>query len=253
MLSSQPLGADTPPGPVAAILLCARADLRRARGDHEGARADYLAAARRTEWLPYPHPGLLGWRPGLALAELALGRRGVAQAAAEKAVEVAREAGSAYGIGLTLRVKGVVAGAEGVALLHESVATLAGTTARLEHARSLVELGAALRRRGDRRGAREPLRAGLELAHGCGARPLEERARVELAATGARPRKAVRSGVEALTPSELRVARLAAGGRTNREIAQELFVTVKTVEFHLRHCYQKLEIERRNELAKALP
>jgi DNA-binding CsgD family transcriptional regulator len=132
------------------------------------------------------------------------------------------------------------------------VATLAETTARLEHAHSLVELGAALRRTGDRWAAREPLRAGLELAHRCGALPLDERARIELAASGARPRKAVRSGVEALTPSELRVARLAAGGRTNREIAQELFVTVKTVEFHLRHCYQKLDIARRNELADAL-
>jgi DNA-binding CsgD family transcriptional regulator len=96
------------------------------------------------------------------------------------------------------------------------------------------------------------LREGLDLAHRCGAAPLEERARAELTATGARPRKAVLSGVESLTPSELRVARMAAEGMTNREIAQSLFATAKTVETHLRHVYQKLDLARRTELAEAL-
>ena len=81
---------------------------------------------------------------------------------------------------------------------------------------------------------------------------LAERAREELAATGARPRTEMLSGVESLTASELRVAKLAATGLTNREIAQQLFVTMKTVETHLRHCYQKLEIAGRTELQDAL-
>ena len=81
---------------------------------------------------------------------------------------------------------------------------------------------------------------------------MEERARTELAATGARPRGALLSGVEALTPSELRVARLAADGLTNREIAQQLFVTAKTVETHLRHAFQKLGVAKRTELAAEL-
>jgi DNA-binding CsgD family transcriptional regulator len=81
---------------------------------------------------------------------------------------------------------------------------------------------------------------------------LAARANVELAATGARPRKLVLSGVDSLTASELRVAKLAAKGRTNREIAQELFVTMKTVETHLGHVYQKLDISSRKELPEAL-
>jgi DNA-binding CsgD family transcriptional regulator len=122
----------------------------------------------------------------------------------------------------------------------------------LRYAESLASYGAALRRANRRKEARVPLREALQLAHQCGAAPLEERARAELAATGARPRKAVLSGVESLTPSELRVARLAADGMTNREVARQLFVTAKTVETHLRHVYQKLDVARRTELAGVL-
>ena len=129
---------------------------------------------------------------------------------------------------------------------------LAGTRTRLQHVYALAYLDAAFRRANHRKEAREPLREALDLAHRCGADPLEERVRTELAATGARPRKAVLLGVESLTPSELRVARMAAEGMTNREIAQSLTVAPKTVETHLRHVYQKLEIERRTGLAAAL-
>jgi DNA-binding CsgD family transcriptional regulator len=233
-------------------LLCARGALRNASGRHDEARRDFLAVGGRLEGFAYANAELLGWRPGLALTESALGNLEQAERLAAEAVDVARAAGSRRGIGVTLRVHGVVSRSDGVELLREAVEVLAGTTARLHHARALVDLGGSLRRANDRRAAREPLREGLELAHRCGARPLEERARVELAAAGARPRKEVRSGVEALTPSELRVAKRAASGKTNREIAQELFVSVKTVEFHLRHCYQKLDIQRRNELEVAL-
>jgi DNA-binding NarL/FixJ family response regulator len=81
---------------------------------------------------------------------------------------------------------------------------------------------------------------------------LAERAHEELTATGARPRKIVRAGPEALTASERRVTRMATEGMTNKEIAQALFVTVRTVEAHLHHAYQKLEISSRGELAGAL-
>lgn len=141
---------------------------------------------------------------------------------------------------------------ESVEILRESVDTLSATRARLEHARALVDLGAALRRANHRKEAREPLREGLDLAHRCGAKSLEDRARTELEAAGARPRSAVLSGVDSLTPSEARVARMAVEGMTNREIAQGLFVTAKTVETHLRHVYQKLEISKRAELDGAL-
>jgi DNA-binding CsgD family transcriptional regulator len=92
----------------------------------------------------------------------------------------------------------------------------------------------------------------MDLAARCGARPLVARAREELKATGARPRRERRTGIEALTPSELRIVRLAADGRTNREIAHELYVTLKTVEGHLARAYTKLGISGRPQLAEAL-
>ena len=113
-------------------------------------------------------------------------------------------------------------------------------------------IGAALRRANSRSEARSHLREAVELAHRCGATPLIECANEELAATGARPRKVLLSGLESLTASERRVARLAAEGLSNREIAQALFVTVKTVEVHLSNGYRKLEIDSRRQLAGAL-
>jgi DNA-binding NarL/FixJ family response regulator len=152
-----------------------------------------------------------------------------------------------------LRTSGLVRGGdEGEALLREAVEMLAGADARIEHARALVDLGAHLRRGNRRADARDFLRDGAELAHRGGATPLVERANEELAATGARPRSVVRSGVESLTASERRVADLAARDRSNKEIAQELFVTVKTVELHLSNVYRKLQIGSRRQLAAAL-
>jgi DNA-binding NarL/FixJ family response regulator len=236
-----------------AFLLCARGELRLAQGAAAEARAYFLAAAREVEWLPHANPELLGWRTGLASAEAALGNREEAARQATEAVALARESGLDRGLGITLRTQGVVLGGEpGLEALREAVALLARTDARLEHGRALVELGAALRRANRRREAREPLREGLDSAHRCGAKALEARARTELEATGARPRSAVLSGVDSLTPSELRIARMAAEGMTNREIAQSLFVTAKTVETHLRHVYPKLEVAKRTELAAVL-
>jgi DNA-binding NarL/FixJ family response regulator len=137
-------------------------------------------------------------------------------------------------------------------LLREAVAVLAGSEARLEHARALVDLGAALRRANQRTEARGRLREGVELARRVGAFRLAERANEEIAATGARPRKVLRTGLDALTASERRVAQLAADGMSNKEIAQTLFVTIKTVEVHLSNAYRKLEIGSRAQLDKAL-
>src|SRR5262249_27981233 len=155
--------------------------------------------------------------------------------------------------GIALRAMGqTIGGAEGMESLREAESVLAGSEAKLEHARSLVALGAALRRQKRAADARGPLRKGLEIARSSGAVPLAEQAQEELTATGARPRKIVRAGAEALTASESRVAGMAAGGMTNKEIAQALFVTVRTVEAHLHHAYQKLDISSRTELADAL-
>lgn len=241
------------PGFPGALLLVARGELRLATGRPAEARHDFLAAAERVRWLPYANPEVLGWRTGLALAEHALANGEEAQRLTAEALKLAREAGGQRGIGIALRARGTVApGEDGIDLLRHATEILEGTKACLQHAGALADLGATLRRANRRKEAREPLREALDIAHRCGAKALEERARAELEATGARPRKAVLSGVESLTPSELRVARLAASGKTNREIAQTLFVTPKTVETHLRHVYQKLDVAKRTELAGAL-
>ena len=143
-------------------------------------------------------------------------------------------------------------GAEGIETLRESLAVLEGSSARLERARTLVELGAALRRSNQRADARELLKQGLDLAVRSRALPLVERAEQELAATGARPRRLLLSGVESLTASERRVAGFAAEGLSNKDIAQALFVTTKTVEVHLSNVYRKLGIGSRSELPQAL-
>jgi DNA-binding CsgD family transcriptional regulator len=164
-----------------------------------------------------------------------------------------RKFGTLRALGVASRVAGLASGGSmGIALLAESVDALQRSPALLERAKSLVELGAALRRAGQRGAARDPLAEGLFLAARCGARPLAARAREELHTAGARPRRDWRRGVEALTPCELRIAQLAAIGRTNREIAQTLYVTVKTVEGHLARAYAKLGIGRRGELPDAL-
>ncbi len=129
---------------------------------------------------------------------------------------------------------------------------LSRSPARLEDAKASTELGAALRRAGSRAGARDQLRQAVELATLCGAAPLAARAETELLATGARPRRIALSGVESLTPSERRVAEMAAKGPTNREIAQALFVTPRTVEVHLTSIYRKLAINSRSQLGAAL-
>lgn len=137
-------------------------------------------------------------------------------------------------------------------MLRQAVGKLERSAARLEHARALADLGAALRRAGHRAESREILRPALDLASRCGALVLAERTRTELIAAGGRPRRLVLSGLDSLTPSERRVAQLAAAGLPNREIAQHLFITTRTVEGHLTRVYQKLEISSREQLPAAL-
>ena len=143
-------------------------------------------------------------------------------------------------------------GSAGLDLLREAAAVIEASPAILERARCLLELGAALRRANQRAEARDHLRVALELAHNAESALMEERIQEELAATGARPRRLVVSGVDALTPSERRVATMAAREMTNRDIAQALFVTPKTVEVHLSNAYRKLGIRSRRELTGAL-
>ena len=235
----------------------ARGRLRLAQGRAAEALSDFQACAAMMSpevWgMQVRDIGNLHVRSGMALALLALGERDRARALAQAELADVRAAGARRPLGVALRVAGLTeGGSEGLALLTESVTVLRRSPALLERAHSLCELGAALRRAGQRADAREPLADALDLAARCGARPLAARAREELNAAGARPRRQWRTGVEALTPGELRVARLAAAGQTNREIALALYVTLKTVEGHLARGYAKLGITRRAELPHAL-
>jgi DNA-binding CsgD family transcriptional regulator len=232
------------------FVLFARARLRFAQGRANGAAGDLEALERQERRWRRDNPAIFPWRTELALA---LDDSGRAEALASEELELARHFGAAGAIARAQRALGLIVGSDnGLRLLRQSLETLDGYLWRLERARTLVELGAALRRTGHRADCRKPLAAGMELAHRCGAAPLVKRARDELLATGARPRRIMRTGVDALTASERRVARMAADGMTNREIAQALFVTMRTVEVHLTHAYQKLDISSRDELPAAL-
>ncbi len=220
--------------------LLARGRLRVAQGRTSDAIADLRAAG---EGVIVNNPSYVPWRSALALA-LAADDPAQARSLAEEELARARELAQPRGIGVALRVCGLLAGGgTGIALLSEAAETLRASPARLELARALCDLGSAQRRSGQRSAAREPLREALELAQRCGAEPLAQRAREELLATGAHPRRERLSGPDALTPSERRVAELAAAGLTNREIAQALFVTTKTVGTHLGHIYRKLDLQ----------
>ena len=242
-----------PDRPIVFLLSNSRARLRLLRGDLAGGVAALLAAGRRFESIGGRNPAYLAWRSQAALALLQLGEQEEARRLAAEELELARSWGAPRALGAALRASGLVeGGTKGLALLEEAVAVLAPSPARLEHAKARTELGAALRRANRRAEAREQLRKGLELASICGAAPLVARAETELLATGARPRRISLSGVGSLTPSERRVAQLAAEGPTNREIAQTLFVTSRTVEVHLTSVYGKLGISSRSQLAGAL-
>jgi DNA-binding NarL/FixJ family response regulator len=192
------------------------------------------------------------WRSPKAVALDRLGRSGEALALAAEELELARAWGAPGTVARTLRVLGTLEREAGLDRLQEAVDAAAGSPARLEHAKALAALGAALRRARRPAEARKPLRQALELAGACGARGLAEEARAELYAAGGRPRTTALRGVAALTASERRVAALAAGGETNRDIAQALFVTPKTVELHLSNAYRKLGVRSRRELPDEL-
>lgn len=232
--------------------LYSRGRLEIVRNECESALADFLACGERESAWGVETPAFFPWRSNAAVALSKLDRVGEAGTLAAEEIELARAFGAPRVLSIALRAGGLIAGGEnGLALLAEAAEVLEADEAPLEYARALVDYGAALRRANQRSAARERLRAGLELSEGSGAIPLAERARTELAATGARPRRVVRSGVDELTPSERRVAKMAMEGLSNRQIAEALFVTIKTVEWHLGQTYRKLDVSSRTELPAA--
>ena len=233
--------------------LIARGRLRAAQGRLPEALDDFLECGQRCEPLGLCTPSALPWRGEAALAHAALGSKEEARRLAGEQLELARAFGRPRTLGISLRAGGLIqGGAAGLELLGEAVKTLERSQSPLELARALSDYGAALRRAGRRVQARTELERALDVAHHCGARRIANQARAELIAAGAKPRRDAITGRDALTAGELRVARLAAEGLTNREIAQALFITTKTAKGHLSHVYRKLEITRRGQLANAL-
>ena len=236
-----------------ALRLYALAELRLAQGRAEEALDNSLLAAGAGEHT-VQFLGFLPWRGCAAQAALTLGERERALELASQAWERAQRTGVPHQCIRTQYTLGMCqGGSRGLELIRSAAALGQSSPPRLETIHALTELGAALRRSNERAAAREPLQQAADLARQGGALALYERARLELSASGARPRrKALRSGPESLTPSERRIAELASAGHSNREIAGALFVTPKTVEYHLRNVYRKLGIQTRRELGGAL-
>jgi DNA-binding CsgD family transcriptional regulator len=238
---------DVPATGPGANLLFARLVLRHAEGSLDEALEDLerLApfARGRARW---PSP----WTPDVVRLLLAAGER-------DRAERIAREhlpAAEAWGAPLHVAEARLLAASfdreAAPDLLVGALDALGDLPAKLTRARVLLALGAARRRANARAAAREPLLESLSLAAAAGAEPLVAEIREEVATAGLRPRRVERSGVAALTPSELRICRLAAAGLSNPGIAQELFISPKTVENHLSNAYTKLDIRTRAELKK---
>jgi DNA-binding CsgD family transcriptional regulator len=227
--------------------------LRAAAGNHEAGIEELQILGLDNPVFGGENPAMLPWRSAAALSLAQLGRHDEARPLAADEVVRAQAFGAPRAIGIALRAQALVGPpAEQADRLAAALEVLAPSPARLEHARVLLDLGATLRAGGQRTAARDPLLEALTLAARCGARTLERRARTELAAIGVRPRTSAHTGADSLTPSERRVVELAANGDTNREIAQTLFVTEKTVETHLGRSFRKLEISSRRQLPDVL-
>jgi DNA-binding CsgD family transcriptional regulator len=240
--------------PSVASYLYALGRLRATRGQLREGLDTLLECGHAVRAWNVPNPALNhSWRSEAALLAARLGDHDRAAELVTEDLRLARTFGAPNALGVALRAAGLIeGGSRGIEQLAQSVAVLDGSGINLELARTLTEHGAALRRAGFRRDARQPLRRGLDLAARCGGLALATRAREELVAVGGRPRREHLVGAGALTASELRVAHLAAQGLTNRQIAQALFVSMKTVSTHLGHVYSKLDVTDRARLAAAL-
>ena len=249
------LDRTSPPEPLPragywAWLLASRARLLALQGRIPEALHTWLACGRRFTAHGGRNPAVLAWRSGAALAMHRLGRGDEARQLVSEEIALARRWGAPTALGRALRVAGLVAcNQTGLASLLEATTVLAESPARLEQAKTRIDIGAALRRSGRHEESHQHLRRGIELAQICGATPLIERAKIELRAGGVRLPQVAPSGPDALTPSERRIAELATAGYSDRDIAQALFITTNTVEAHLTATYHKLGITGRIDLA----
>jgi DNA-binding CsgD family transcriptional regulator len=241
-----------PDYPTAAFLLIAEGTLRFVAGDLEQTLSLFERCSEY-EWVR-DCPALYPWRSAAARVLGRMDRASEGRVLAEEELRLARAAGTPRAIGVALQASAAVAGSdpEREPLLEEAVTVLGRGDAQVELARALLARGALRRRSGQRKLAREDLERAHELASSRAAVRIAEEAATELKSSGVQLRRSTGGGADELTPSERRVAEIAAQGATNREIAQSLFLSEKTVEAHLGRAYRKLGIRSRGRLAAAL-
>jgi DNA-binding CsgD family transcriptional regulator len=191
--------------------------------------------------------------PELVEGYLRLGAREPATAVAAEFIAAASAKGRHWPLARAARCQGLLAGeADMIGYFEQALRFHTETLDLFELGRTRLAYGERLRRSRNRALAREQLRAAIDTFERLGARPWADRARVELAATGETLRRRDPTTIDELTPAELRIALQLAGGMTIREAAAALFLSPKTIDYHLRHVYQKLDIHSREELARVL-
>ena len=218
-------------------------------GQYEAA----AAAARQAAASRMDHPSAMLGLPELVEAAARAGDADLARTALERLVAMTHGCGTDYPLGIEARSRALLSeGTTAEELYREAIDRLSRTKVRPELGRAHLVYGEWLRREGRRVDAREQLRAAYDLFHEIGMEAFEERSRRELMATGERLRKRSVETQDQLTPQELQIARLASDGQTNPEIGAQLFLSRRTVEWHLRKVFDKLEISSRRELPAAL-
>jgi DNA-binding CsgD family transcriptional regulator len=234
--------------------MSARGLVRSLQYNADAAETDFRDVVAMLDERAWHAPALTEARARLVWLLAARGELEEAREHVALLLEAARRSAAPGAIALARRAEARVAASddESIEILRDGASALKTSRKHLLRSAILTDLGALLRRSGSRRDAREPLRLALDLATRAESARAAQRARAELASTGAQPRREALSGVAALTPSERRVADLAAEGLSNRQIAETLWVTLKTVEVHLGRTYGKLGINSRAQLPRAL-
>jgi DNA-binding CsgD family transcriptional regulator len=234
---------------IQAYVRVARGRVHYLQKDIGAARDDLDAAEDALHDFSATNPAMLPWRSLAGLIAHAAGDEAKAHRLIHEEVRLARLFDVPIALGIALRRQALTEAKEQAPrTFREAVRVLETTEAKLEFARAHAGLGRALRRVGERVDARTHLGIALDLAHRCGATALEAEIRADLTAAGARTRRPAVTGVESLTPTELRVAQLAAQGLSNREIAEQMFVSRSTVAWHVRNVYRKLQVDSRDQL-----
>jgi DNA-binding CsgD family transcriptional regulator len=197
-------------------------------------------------------PGVVHWRVDWVEANIRCGETAAAKTALAELEAEAQRSGRTYALAGAARCRGLLAGDDAFeAHFEEAFAWHERTPTPFQRARTELCLGERLRRSGQRRQARVHLGSAAEVFEALGASPWQRLADRELHASGATARRRQHSdGTEELTARELQVAIVIAEGATNREAAASLFLSPKTIEFHLGNIYRKLNIRSRSELTR---